>query len=704
MAYPENEEELKQRYHTYEDTGKPAFKDGTLGLLDRDFSRCLRDMGIPIGEDRKVPTSGGVPRIFVLGLDAEGIERPMSLEEAGLDLSPRNAKFWQQVSMGNVFAYPAGQDHPVQLHADASNYQGGFGYTKPVTPEEMPQRQVKRPGFFARLMNSISGGRLYKAEVNAYRNQQNREQRLEFEANFRHMTALREYSKDDEAVEAQEVQDAAARKAHQEKLDQKLEIAKDAASASADGYKILHSVYKPVPEKHEYLRKYPGKEGLYTDEHFASLKVFSKDELDLSKIALAPKGKIGPSVSEKDFCAVAMFAGMKPEIAEKTRGLDPKRSKPDRFAVSCLTNIVGITEEQAKQCISDDSINGYTTDMFIVPKSRDNSGTYFKAAVNDARQVAADAFNAYKNGNKEPLAKLLAYGIERTCNQMVSLGSIPGNEAKGCMQMGLHLTTIMNKDPELKELAFRNGMTKKQLKSVEAMSDYLKLDDKRRQAELKLAQAAAGHKELSAEEKEACMKDILKAKIVDKIWLDESKATTDKMREVEDKMLDGQEVDPDKMQLWKKQPEKRPAPPEGKFWMDTGADLSVYVTRLFRPIPPVIGTLKDQTSLDEVVDRMIKEDKPAEKSCEDLLNMYPVNSKQADKLASRSMRIAEDIKNEKLLGINGQQPVNEAGKKEPEKQAQGNKPAQADDYDIDINMNLNMAAEIAKRQGGGPQL
>ena len=67
-----------------------------------------------------------------------------------------------------VFAYPAGSEKPVQLRAgDDSNVSGDFGYTEPVDPENMPARQIKRPGGFARFFNMISGGRWFK-EVTAY--------------------------------------------------------------------------------------------------------------------------------------------------------------------------------------------------------------------------------------------------------------------------------------------------------------------------------------------------------------------------------------------------------------------------------------------------------------------------------------------------------------------------------------------------------
>ena len=688
---PKYEKNLKQRYHAYADTGNPEFNKTSLGMLDRDFKVFLKSAGIVMGEDGKVPETNGVPRIFVMGVDGQGVEKPMSLEAAGFDLSPVNQKFWQQVAMGNVFVYPAGAENPSQLHADPNEFGGDLGCSKPVAPENMPARQVRQPGFFARIMHAISGGRLYK-EVAAYNNSLNAEKNLEVKSQLANMRDARELDRKAEETIALNAQREDEKKAHQAKLDEKFSVAQKKTKAFDDGYEILRSVYKPVPEKKEYLTKRPGKEGLYTDEHFSDLKVFGKDELDLSKIALAPKGHIGPSVSEKDFCAVAMFAGMHYSVAEGARPNDPKAPPVDIHAVSCLQKNLGISEQDARQICVEDIGSMYTADMFIVPRSRDNSGSYFKNGVNGARQAAADAFNAYKNGNKEPLAKILAFGIDRTCNQMVSLGSVPGNTVQGQLRMGVYLTTLMDKDPELKQLAFKNGMTAKQLKSVESLKDYIKLDDARKQAELKIAEAAAKGTKLSAEEKEACMKSIVKARLVDNIWLNEAKAQNEKTQEVEDKMMNVEMVSAEQNELWKAHPEMRPAPPEGKFWSDTGAGRYTYAQRLFRPTPPVLGSLKDQTSLDEIVDRIVMEDKLGSKSCEELMGVYD-EPRTAGKLPARSIQIAQDIQNEKELGLDQNLNINqevEQAKKEPQ-------PA-ADDIDLDEPLNIN--AEIAKKQGG----
>ena len=89
--------------------------DRTLEIINEKFNP-LNNFGIEMGEDGKVPEKDGVPRIFMLQKDENGIDRVKSLDEGGV--KPGSREFWQQVQEGNVFAYPAGSEHPVQVQAE----------------------------------------------------------------------------------------------------------------------------------------------------------------------------------------------------------------------------------------------------------------------------------------------------------------------------------------------------------------------------------------------------------------------------------------------------------------------------------------------------------------------------------------------------------------------------------------------------------
>ena len=92
-------------------------------------------------------------------------------------------------------------------------------------------------------------------------------------------------------------------------------------------------------------------------------------------------------------------------------------NETDIHATKSLIEVGGVTKEEAeKLAISNISSSFWTTDLFIDPP-RDNEGSFFKQVTNDGRQMAVDAFNAYKDGNKEPLARLLALGVNKAVTE-----------------------------------------------------------------------------------------------------------------------------------------------------------------------------------------------------------------------------------------------------------------------------------------------
>ena len=92
---------IQPRFHSFSEAEIEPFTKDELTRLEKHLQSFLLKEGISLGEDRSVPESGGVPRIFVLALDAEGNEKPMSPQEAGIDMSPKSPEFWRQVAMGN---------------------------------------------------------------------------------------------------------------------------------------------------------------------------------------------------------------------------------------------------------------------------------------------------------------------------------------------------------------------------------------------------------------------------------------------------------------------------------------------------------------------------------------------------------------------------------------------------------------------------
>ena len=64
-----------------------------------------QSFGLVLDEDGNVPSTDGVPRVFIMGKDASGQEKMMGLQEAGIKFGSQ--EFWKQAQLGNTFVYPA---------------------------------------------------------------------------------------------------------------------------------------------------------------------------------------------------------------------------------------------------------------------------------------------------------------------------------------------------------------------------------------------------------------------------------------------------------------------------------------------------------------------------------------------------------------------------------------------------------------------
>ena len=126
------------------------------------------DLGIYLDEKGKVPESAGIPRIFVMGLDKDGRDRRMSLEEAGVRYGSR--EFWQQAQQGNVFALPAGEATPVQLTVTRTKSSASVSI-RPVGVDKLPEVQLKRPTRWQRFVHFFNRNK-YAEEINRWANRE----------------------------------------------------------------------------------------------------------------------------------------------------------------------------------------------------------------------------------------------------------------------------------------------------------------------------------------------------------------------------------------------------------------------------------------------------------------------------------------------------------------------------------------------------
>lgn len=257
----------------------------------------------------------------------------------------------------------------------------------------------------------------------------------------------------------------------------------------------MTSVYSPVPKFNKDIEKRDLKYGLYTREQFDTLKVYSKDEFDLETMTV---GEANSPVTEADFAAVTMAALFTPDLARKSD------SEYDPYSKSSLMQVAGLSEQEANQ-LTDvlDTIHCsfWTTDLFIATP-RDNEGDYFKNTTNVGRQMAVDAFNAYKKGNKEPLAQLLAQGIDKGVRELMvdKMAHFLGDQELCICTMVPKMAELMDKDPQLKGIAMEKyGMTEGRFQSAKGLGMLAKAEEKRREASYRLErEAQAGDLHLTA--------------------------------------------------------------------------------------------------------------------------------------------------------------------------------------------------------------
>ena len=75
---------IRQRAWSRADAGLPDLSQEELEGVAKWRDYLFEDLGILIGEGDAIPSTNGVPRIFVLQADDDGREHPLSLDAAGL--------------------------------------------------------------------------------------------------------------------------------------------------------------------------------------------------------------------------------------------------------------------------------------------------------------------------------------------------------------------------------------------------------------------------------------------------------------------------------------------------------------------------------------------------------------------------------------------------------------------------------------------
>lgn len=614
--------------------------DSALGYLNK-RTDMFAMLGLAIGQNGEVEDKKAASKFFLLRQDDDGTFRRMSLEEAGI--TPKSREFWQEAQRGNLFVFAAGSPNPsqVQLDFDGRDKRPLPAFSKPVDPAAVTAGgRVEKPNFFKRLLNRINKN-WFKAECEPWNKQEASAAKLREDLSKE--TAERQKNAEQEIREVENIEAAQAAAAKRAKCEEMVKEAQKRLERTRIGTRNSEAVFEPTPkiyETEETLKRFPGrttKESYYYDilkldgehpkygymraDHFENLTQFDADKLDLDSIKL---GQSGRTVSKSEFCSLALFACMDNEIEkniEKNR--NNKLEDYDPTVRSVLLNEVGMSEQQVDEILSYNGYGMYTSDTFMT-LLRDMSGSYIKEGINVARQNTVDALNAYKNGNLEPLAKLIAVGVNKEAGDIARETENFGEEFAGMCNSSRNMINVLKADPKLKEAALKAGMDEKNFRVVDGVGKLCKLDEKACEANLKLAKAERDGVTLSAEEKMDCIKSIVTSQLAFQIMTTENKnARVPQADELFEKLA-GPPMRPGATRE-----EVIAERPKGKLYFSTCVSLTgLWMPAALRRKPVSIMSLNSATgmeNLEKTAAEIIKQDKLAELSPGELVEKLRMN-------------------------------------------------------------------------------
>ena len=425
-------------------------------LASRMKETLFENLGIDLNAEKPGVDKNGNQILYELTEEGE-IADP--LKDAPAD----SEKFLEKIRMGKIFAFPAGMEKPVQLKLNIENpTQADIKFSKPLEESLFPE--PKKPNLWARFRHLFGGAKkeyaAYEKAMAQHRNgaamdaQSKRKDILTEEAKAHQEE---ENKRKAEAAEAEARAKAEALKASRDQYHSKMD-------ASVD---LLEDVYGAQPKLREECLGCQ-----YTSEQFAALQPHDLTQMNVN----------GP-VSNKEFAGVSMLAALSPEIGGKVRS-DPKLSPEENI---CSNNTF------------------YTSDLYgWGDRGRANIGMYFKDAQAPARDKAAEAFKAYKEGNKKPLGELIGKGLHLSGTYMQRIGL----KSSACVAVNGELgqaVNLLERDKDLMEIARNAGMTDKDLNVARADRKLLDICRANEWAEGRLAEAEQGKRELEADEKQACL-------------------------------------------------------------------------------------------------------------------------------------------------------------------------------------------------------
>ena len=622
---------------------------------------------IDVGEDGRIPKGeGGTPRVLIFGRNSEGVEGLYDPNELGIRAN--SDAFVQECEKGNVLVYPTGKEKPVQLgvrdlatEKNATNV--SFTVSEELEPEALPRPPVKKMGFWRGLARVVTLGIAYRGRA--------REIAQAKRAHAARQGKLREYNDRRAAVAQRELDDLKTVEANRARRFEKAaqvvaaENAEKEVNEKTVGMRNFVSIFRPDPEFIPELEKITGedgrakREGIYTRDHFKDLTVYTKDaekrkaeqekrmadmdpeerknfkpvkyeSFDPGKIELGPNGK---ALTNEEFASVAMFTCWRPDMA--LREFRQGTNYDPTLRASLLQ--LGYPEDKLDLLMTVNCRSMATTDNFHYD-GRDNEGAKFKNYLEPARAETVRAFQAYSEGNKEQLAGLIANGINRAAESFQDLKEERmGYNSFGTVLASKQLFSLMEKDPELKSLALKQGMEPERLAVMKGMIKINELEDDDRKSERNLINAVVKDQELSRQQKHDCAKKIIMSRLAMQQFKHHHLHVVENPKGEAELRKNALKMDMSGAQ-YQGPREQLPPPKPGHIHFYGMQDVISGLHAVYAPLPKIALDLskpEDVRKLDQLAEKIVEQEKLADMSTKELyegLRSYakkPVNLTEA---------------------------------------------------------------------------
>ena len=513
---------IQQRYLHRDEAGVKPLSDAEIEELNKSFN-IQEELGIPVDEDGYSGfthnTSQNVPRVFLTANNDDMSETLKTPKDMGIKIGSK--EFWRQVQLGNVFVYPAGQLRASQLQvSDPAKGEPSVSLSKEISVSDaLPSREIKKPGFFKRVFSFLSTR--WKEEVRAYDNQGRTNTHLQYDGHrtYRSADVVKKEVTDLEQAQASKQQEAAreARKGNNDKVHKKYAdmIDKD------DNVERMFG-QKPNPRNRWYCEN--SGNGHAHKKTFETMKTY---DLDLGKIK---SRSLNTPFTDQDFSTLAFFTSNSKDILAKSVESREGTQNGDAAHNAEALQMAGLDEKTAKEIANEHGANNSTWDYYDGPDPRPATGDQvIGSMIEPAREKTYDAFDDYSRGDKNKMAELVANAVEVSANIFCTVDPLTANQlgdktAGGIISQAGNLSDLMAKDPDLVKIAKEKyGMKDSDLKVVNGLGAYKKLNDERKTAQETLTLAEKNGEELSADEKKQCLKKIVKADLAEQIIINDNK-------------------------------------------------------------------------------------------------------------------------------------------------------------------------------------